>query len=88
MKSLAKEVEDRYQDESFMETDLGKILFALSSTEPASDLKKFMHDLFVAEIEAECKTEMEGATKSVQITPKPAESPKERKRNRIYPFLF
>jgi serine/threonine protein kinase len=82
LKALAKEVKDRYQDASLMETDLGKILFALSSTEPASDLKKFMGDLFCAEIEAECKTEIEGATKSVQIDRKAVAVPKERARAR------
>ena len=84
-KALAREVKYRYQDASDMERDLGGILFELSSADPATVLKKFMNDLFNTEIEAECKTEAEGATKSIQYDHKVVPEPKERQQRRPEP---
>jgi serine/threonine protein kinase len=67
LKALAKEVTDRYQDASSMEADLGDMLFKLSSPDPASSLKQFMHDQFEAEIEAGRKSEMQEETVSIQF---------------------
>lgn len=84
-KALAREVKYRYQDASDIERDLGGILFELSSADPATVLKKFMNDLFNTEIEAECRTEAEGATKSIQYDHKVVPEPKERQQRRPEP---
>jgi serine/threonine protein kinase len=70
MKALSKDLQRRYQDASYMESDLGNILFTLSSADPGVVLKKFMNDLFCAEIEAECRAAAEQATLSIKVDQK------------------
>jgi serine/threonine protein kinase len=70
LKALAKEVTDRYQDASALESDLGDTLFKLSSTDPALLLKQFMHDLFQTDIETEHKSEIQEETMSIQFARK------------------
>ena len=82
LKALAREVKYRYQDASDMERDMGSIMFELSSTDPAMALKKFINDLFSAEIEAESRAETEGATKSIQYDHKVVPKPKEQRESR------
>jgi len=67
LKALSKEVTERYQNASDMEADLGEILFELLHVDPTTSLKKFMHDLFKAEIEEEHKSEMEEETINIPV---------------------
>lgn len=97
LKALAKEVTGRYQNASDMEADTGNILFKLLSGDPALSLKKFMHDLFKSEIEAEHKSEMEEETISIPLEQEPAAvSPKAEakkttpalKKRKVYPYAI
>lgn len=67
LKALAKETTERYQNVSDFEADLANILFELLHTDPTQSLKRFMHELFKAEIEAEHESDMEEETLSVQL---------------------
>lgn len=71
LKALAREVTERYQNASEMEADLGEILFELLHVDPAISLKKFMHDLFRAEIESEHKSELVEDTVSIPLEQEP-----------------
>ena len=53
LKSLAKDASQRYQKASDMEQDFSAALFEISETDPAAQLRQFMHDLFIKEIEEE-----------------------------------
>ncbi len=80
LKSLSKDLVDRYQHASDMGTELGNTLLKLFSTYPTISLKQFMHTLFKDEIEAEQKSEMLGETVSIQLKTKPTPTHFEKKR--------
>lgn len=81
-KALSRDVNDRYQDATDMETALGSILFELSSTDTGILLKKFMNDLFSADIEAENKTALEETTRSIRYDQKAGSIPTGREESR------
>ncbi len=72
LRSLARDVNERYQSASEFESEFGEVLFNLLHTDPNLSLKKFMHELFKEEIEAEHISEMEEETVSFEFEEEPA----------------
>lgn len=53
LKALARDLGNRYQSASEMESDLGATLFEIAHFDPSTQLRQFMHELFQTEIEEE-----------------------------------
>ena len=94
LKALEKEAADRYQLASDMEAELGDTLFKLLSVDPSHILRRFMQDLFRAEIEEEQKAEKHEDTISIQHKQEYTSSPGQREEQkllparRVYPYII
>ena len=94
LKALKKEVAERYQLASDMEAELGDTLFKLLSVDPSHILRRFMKDLFRAEIEEEQKAEIQEETVSIQYKQEHTPLPRQREEQKsspartIYPYII
>lgn len=72
LRALSRNVNERYQSAAELESELGESLFSLLHADANASLRRFMHELFKEEIEAEHKSEMEEETVSFEAEEEPA----------------